>query len=186
MAFFRREKLAALTFQKTAAHQLLNHTGTGGRCPKARAFHALNLRKFLRAGVFHCREQQIFREVFGRAGGSLAHRRFAAGKGLPFGDGWQSSRFRIIFFRFLFQSGEEGLFHGFPAVGCHHAALCKKGSAAAIQYYRCVLIDLLFADRAQKPNHHQSEDVALPGGQCGKCILLYLHGRQQRMVVADL
>ena len=90
------------------------------------------------------------------------------------------------FFRFLFQSGEEGLFHGLPAGGCHHAALCKKGSAAAIQYYRCVLIDLLFADRAQKPNRHQGEDVALPGGQRSKYILLYLHGRQQRMVVADL
>lgn len=97
---------------------ILGIVGVVSRCPKARALHTLNLCKFLRTGVFHCGEQQIFREVFGRAGGSLAHRRLAAGKGLPFGDRRQSScsasrvkavSFQLLPWRALLETPMEGL-----------------------------------------------------------------------------
>ena len=148
MAFFRGKKLAALAFQKAAAHQLFNHTGAGGRGSQARALHTLNLCKFLCAGVFHCGKQQIFREVFGRAGGSFTHRRLAAGKGLPLGNRRQRGRFRIVLFRLLLQRGVEGLLHSLPSGACYHTSLCGKGRTAAIQLHSRILVNLFFADRA--------------------------------------
>ena len=148
MAFFRGKKLAALAFQKAAAHQLFNHTGAGSRGSQARALHILNLCKFLCTGVFHRGKQQIFREVFGWAGGSFTHRRLAAGKGLPLGDGGQRGRFRVVLFRLLLQRGEEGLLHSLPARACYYAPLCGKGSTAAIQLHSRILVNLFFADRA--------------------------------------